>query len=256
MLPIPPRSFDFLSKLKGSEISVTGAVTATIGRMHVCSGTSADYTVTLPAVSGNAGKSIGFRMSGALTKMVTLDGNSAEEIDGEIIRIMWANESAILFCDGTAWTKIGGKSIPMMVSAYSAADQTGLTSSVFTKAILGTEVRDTGNVFASSTITVKRPAEWNIAVSTAIQAETTNILRSLTAIYHNSTAVERVFDVTIAGHTSIMSSFGALDLDLAITDTIELYGFGTTSSGLWKMHGTTPTSKHRTGITAHEVLEW
>jgi hypothetical protein len=53
-------------------------------------------------------------MAPALTKLVTLDGNASETIDGALTRIMWANESAILYCDGSTWTKIGGKSIPMV----------------------------------------------------------------------------------------------------------------------------------------------
>jgi hypothetical protein len=108
---------DFLAKLHDAEISVTGAVTATIGRMHVCSGTSADYTVTLPAASGNTGKFIGFRMASGLTKLVTLDGNSAETIDGLTTRIMRFNESAILFCDGSNWFKVAGRSVPMYARA-------------------------------------------------------------------------------------------------------------------------------------------
>ncbi len=50
-----------LGALSGT-VSVTGTATATISRLHVCSGTTADYTVTLPAVSGNSGKYIGFVM--------------------------------------------------------------------------------------------------------------------------------------------------------------------------------------------------
>jgi len=63
-------AYDMLSTLTASEISITGATTATISRMHVCSGTSADYTVTLPAVSGNTGKLIGFRMSSVVLTLV------------------------------------------------------------------------------------------------------------------------------------------------------------------------------------------
>lgn len=103
---------DMLSVLTSAEIAVTTTATLTIGRMHVCSGTSADYTVTLPAAAGNAGKFVGVRMSTALTKLVTVDGNGSETIDGSTTRILWAGESAILMCDGTGWTKVAGLSIP------------------------------------------------------------------------------------------------------------------------------------------------
>jgi len=96
------------------ENSITGAATAVIGRLNVCSGTSANYTVTLPAVSGNSGKYIGFLMAAALTKLVTLDGNSTETIDGATTRVMWAGETALLYCDGSTWTKMAGKSIALL----------------------------------------------------------------------------------------------------------------------------------------------
>ena len=108
---------DLLSGLLSTEVSVSNATTLTsaaFGKMHVCTGTSADYTVSLPAASGNAGKLIGFRMSNALTKLVTLDPNASETIDGALTRTLWKNEVAILLCDGTTWTKIAGKSIAMV----------------------------------------------------------------------------------------------------------------------------------------------
>ncbi|MBS0343378.1 MAG: DUF2793 domain-containing protein, partial [Proteobacteria bacterium] len=104
---------DMLSPLTSAEISVTAAANATLGRMHVCSGTSADYALTLPAASGNAGKLIGVRISSACTRWITVTGNGAELIDGINTRRMWAKESAILLCDGTGWTKIAGRTVPL-----------------------------------------------------------------------------------------------------------------------------------------------
>lgn len=109
--------YDLVSDLASSEISITSATTATISRMHVISGTSSDYTVTLPAVSGNAGKFIGFRIDPTSTKLFTLDGNGSEVIDGATTRVMWAGESALLECDGTAWFKVAGKTIAMVGKA-------------------------------------------------------------------------------------------------------------------------------------------
>jgi len=119
---------DMLSTLTASEIGVTGATTATISRMHVCSGTSADYTVTLPAVSGNTGKLIGFRMATALTKSVTLDGNGSETIDGATTRLMRAGDSANLLCDGSAWFKVAGNTIPLACRIYRTSSQGSFTN--------------------------------------------------------------------------------------------------------------------------------
>lgn len=106
-------SSDMFSPLVSGEIAVTTTATLTLGRIHVCSGTTADYTVTLPAVAGNAGKFVGLRMAPGLTRWVTLKGNAAEPIDGSNTRRMWANESAVVFCDGTTWTKVAGKTVPV-----------------------------------------------------------------------------------------------------------------------------------------------
>lgn len=103
---------DMLAALVNSEVSVTGATTLTsaaFGKLHVCSGTTADYTVELPAVAGNAGKFIGVRGVAGLTKTVTLDPDSAETIDGASTLALRATDVIILYCDGTTWTVVGGK---------------------------------------------------------------------------------------------------------------------------------------------------
>lgn len=133
---------DLLSTLTAAEISVTTTATATISRMHVCTGTSADYTVTLPAASGLAGKLLGIRLAGvaAMSKLVTIDGNGSETIDGSLTRILWAGESCILLCDGSNWFKIAGKSIPMILKlSRSLTDQTGIVASTATPIAMDTQ---------------------------------------------------------------------------------------------------------------------
>ncbi|OUL98537.1 hypothetical protein [Variovorax sp. JS1663] len=132
---------DMLSVLTASEISVTTTATLTLGRMHVCSGTSADYTVTLPAASGNAGKFVGVRMAPGLTRWVTVDGNGSELIDGATTRRMWARESAILMCDGTGWAKVGGRSIPLKCT-MNKAGTTSIAAGAWTLMPMDTVVHD------------------------------------------------------------------------------------------------------------------
>ncbi len=122
---------DFLSPLVNDEISVNGTYTLEIGRMHACSGSSSDYTVTLPPASGNAGKFVGVRMSASLSRLVKLKGNSSDLIDGKNERVMWRSESAVLMCDGVSWSKISGKTVPVYASmrrssSYSMATSTFL----------------------------------------------------------------------------------------------------------------------------------
>jgi hypothetical protein len=63
---------DMLSNLVNTEIAVTGTSTATFSKMHVCSGTTIDYQLTLPSCIGNAGKFVGVRVSRLATKLITL----------------------------------------------------------------------------------------------------------------------------------------------------------------------------------------
>lgn len=108
---------DLLSNLVNAEVSISAETTLTnaaFGKMHVISGLTENYPIFLPDVTGNAGKIIGFRVahySGA-NKLYTLTRSGGASIDGTITRVLHAGESAILLCDGIAWRKIAGQTIP------------------------------------------------------------------------------------------------------------------------------------------------
>ena len=113
---LTPAAIGALGLDVSAEITISAATTLTtaaFGKIHRCSGTTTDYDVVLPAVSGKAGKIIGIRIATTCTRLITLNGYGGELIDGSSARVMWAGEVAILLCDGTAWIKIGGKPIPM-----------------------------------------------------------------------------------------------------------------------------------------------
>lgn len=148
-----------------SEISITGATTATIGRRHVCSGTSADYTVTLPTAVGNTGRLIAFRMSNALTKLVTLDGNSTETIDGLLTRVMWSGENCVLISDGTEWHRIGGTSRPLE-AVCEARSSTSIANNTLVRINMTDTIRQSVSTLIDLTndrITVPRPGCWIIS---------------------------------------------------------------------------------------------
>jgi hypothetical protein len=117
------------------------------GKSHVCSddGSPIDYTITLPAVAGNGGKILSLRMATALTKLVNVDANASELIDGVTNRYMWANETATLQCDGVGWTKIAGKTIPMRAYMYLGSAQT-VTNSISTLIRHDTVLYDVGGL--------------------------------------------------------------------------------------------------------------
>jgi len=170
---VPPGggSGDYVQPLVNTEVAITGAVTATISKQHACSGTTADYTVTLPAASGNTGKSLSFRMATGLTKLVTIDGNGSETIDGALTRIMWAGEAAHLYCDGSNWFKIGGKSIPMTTRLSRSTDQSfsanTWTACTFTAQDFGVpQMYDSGN----SRLSIPRPSKYLVTCKMYVAA--------------------------------------------------------------------------------------
>jgi hypothetical protein len=170
---------DFSTVGNGSDVSVTGAVTLTssaFGKMHVCTGTSADYTVTLPSPSGNTGRMIAFRMSASLTKFVTLSTPSGA-IDGVSTRVMWAQETAILYCDGTNWTKVSGKSRPLMASGENGAGVT-VSNATVTPITLATTINDASGAMietVSSTKVIRIKRAGNYQISSLVTLERSGI---------------------------------------------------------------------------------
>lgn len=163
-------------------ISVTGAVTATAGRLHVCTGTTADYTVTLPSIASTIGQSMAFVMGSALTRLVTLDANAAELIDGALIRIMWANEAAIIYNNGTQWVKISGKSLPMTCRMTRTTAQS-VSAAIFTQIVINSVVDDSTSALAvpmadttNGRAKILRPGYYTAGGNVVLTAMTTTVL--------------------------------------------------------------------------------
>lgn len=244
------------------DVSVTGATTATIGRMHVCSGTTADYTVTLPAASGNAGKLIGFRISPALTSLITLDGNSSETIDGALTRIMWAEEAAILSCDGSNWFKIGGKTRAMSAEMYASASA-DVPSRIHTKVGLDTIVSNLGGMAdtANRRFNIKRPSVYLLTPIIRFCAASPNhgaqfsvaCTRVISGIYLNGALLAPYAEVDTPGATFPTPQF-TLRQTLATGDTVESYAIqvsGTTQG----FQGYTASAQYSSMVVV-EVPQW
>lgn len=77
-----------------NKVLVTGTLAlddTAFGEIHICSGTSADYTVTLPTAVGNEGKMIAFKgdsSAAILNKVITIDGASTEVIDSTLTKLI------------------------------------------------------------------------------------------------------------------------------------------------------------------------
>ena len=246
---------DRIADLTSAEIAITGTDTATISRQHVCSGTTADYTVTLPAASGNAGKFISFRMAPGLTKLVTLDGNASETIDGALTRIMWAGESAELYCDGSAWSKMAGRSIPMSATMRLSAQQTGVLTGTPTKILLNViDLDNTGRLgdTTNKRVNIIRPGEYAIRGIMMWDFAVGNMPRSIAMIYKNGSAIfqnEGYVEGGAFGGGMVATPYTTL----AAGDFIEFWGLQNSGS-TDEFYGVATGSS--TTIAVQEIITW
>lgn len=162
--------FDLLSPLAQDEVAITGAAELTSGRMHVCSGTTADYTVTLPTATGNMGEIVGVRMASGLTKLVTVQGAGAELINGQNTRLMHDGEAATLLCDGEGWNKIAGVSRGIFISARDGGYDQPIASDAIITLDLSTSISDKfSNVdLSANTLTIPRTSVWQAFFSASL----------------------------------------------------------------------------------------
>jgi hypothetical protein len=208
--------------------SITGTTTLTttsLGLLNICTGTSANYTVTLPSASSSSGKSIAFQMGTAntLTKLVTISAAGSDKIDGSTTRIMWSNETAVLFSNGTNWYKTSGKTIPMVAGQTVNASQT-ISSGNVTKKTLGTPyaancpsaMNDTSN----SSIIIQRASIYNVIASTRITNVTTaGNMESLIYIDNSEQGIHSRY--TTSGDWAAMSF--TMQYTLNVNQVLELY---------------------------------
>lgn len=77
-----------------AKVLITGAIAldaTAFGKEHVVSGTSVDYTVTLPTAVGNEGKMILFKgdpLVANFNKAVSIDGSGTETIDHRLLQLI------------------------------------------------------------------------------------------------------------------------------------------------------------------------
>lgn len=183
---------DLLATLTNSISSITTTASPSVyDTMYNCSGTSSNYTVTLPAPT--AKKLIGFKMDHGLTKLVTLSASSGN-IDGQSTRVMWANEVAILLGDGTNWTKITGKSVAMQCQMYQPSGSVSIPNAgaVFTAIPTVTVTSDNTSGLMPNTssglINIPRKAFYNILVQTALATTTSSGTNAACVLVNGTTA--------------------------------------------------------------------
>lgn len=86
-------------------VTKTANYTAADECVILCDATSASFTITLPAAAGVTGRVYHIKkIAGSDMKVITVDGNSSETIDGQTTQtISSLYDSLMIVCDGSNW---------------------------------------------------------------------------------------------------------------------------------------------------------
>jgi hypothetical protein len=222
-------------------IAINTATTLTLGKHHVISDLSspADYTVTLPAVSGNGGKMVSVEIAASTTKLITVDADGSETIAGNANQIMWAKENIILKCDGSQWSFVVKNLIPMSFDVFNSANQSTLTLAQYNQANLAGVVSDPGGMLSSNTVVIKRPALWSISATGGHTTTATPLTRGILKVYLNGANIGAICDLFPNSGVGVgtMGTSGATQLTLAAADYLSLYLYTTAASGTCSIQG-------------------
>jgi hypothetical protein len=236
----------------GSEISITGAATATIQRAHIVTGTTADYTITLPAASGNAGKLIAFRFGSALTKVITLDGSGSETISGKAARKHVKNEAVILLCDGSNWHIAAQWLLPVKCKAYMQNGGAGksISAATFTKVPFDTEVIDSNSNFDSSAgshqFTATVPGDYLVTASIGFSGASVP-QRYLAKLDKNGSYIANFFDNNLGAGGNFVGSAASVVYNVAAGDVLSVYVYSDKA-------GTIDFTEANTNIVIERIL--
>lgn len=263
---------DLLSTLVQAEVAINTVDQALVaGKMHVFSDLgagAADYNAYLPAVASNTGKLLGVRMAPALTKLVTINKKAtdgANIIDGSSTRVMWANEVAILYCDGTTWTKVAGKTIPMVACAALLSDFT-LTKLTVTAVpiVAGGILVNVGGMFAAGTpgtFTIRRAGNYrlssvinavvyvNFPTACCCGAGLTDSIPALTTRW--CTADNRPFSI-VTGNPGYIHGANTAVYSLSAAQAILIWGYKGDTDVVAKFYG----SNHYSEWSVEEIPTW
>jgi hypothetical protein len=127
-----------------------------------------------------------------------------------------------------------------LMSAYLGAAQTGLTSGAATKALLDTEVFDTGSNFSSNKFTAPVTGYYHIDWSTYAVSDGGTLVYSFSDLYKGG--VHLIYGSAAPPYGGESISKGSGLFYLTAGEYIELYCSGYTSSSTWKIQASTATS--------------
>lgn len=226
--------------LRGTITTTTSLTAADLGKIFVVSGTTSNYTITLPTATGNGGKSITFEfdITSALSKLITISGfGGTETLDNRTTRQFWAGESITLESDnGTNWRILTSRSKGMgciMVKNTQSFGNTGTLA----KFLLDTDNSDNTGLMGntgSNRIDILRTNYYMVSATVQTSSSiTVNQIHS--QIYVNGSATNP------AGfYYSNVASFANAGISVVLRlnagDYVEVYG-SQQSSGTNNLNG-------------------
>lgn len=231
------------------EVPISAATTLTasaFGKMHVIWGGVSDFTIGLPPTASSAGKIIGFRVNTYHDKIVTIDANASELIDGALTRAMWTGESAILFCTGAEWCKIAGKSIPMVCRLDGPSGQT-LASLAYTSLVLSTVQIDRGLMadVANNRIITRRPGHYSVQGQLSVAGGSATARLGVQILVNGGPLVHGSNDYCLYGTTSTP----AYTLSFPAFSQISMKGYHENASAI-------TTGTYTTFLHVEEIPSW
>ena len=171
---------------------------------------------------------------------VVISGSSSGTITLDTPAVSGTNTATLPAATGTVM--VSGN-MPAF-SATPTTQQTGITTSTFTKVVYGTERFDTNNNFASSTFTPTVAGYYQLNASVSAIGSALALTRMIISFYFNGVEYVRAFDtsVTQVNGQPTTASVSSLIYFNGSTDYAEVYVFGTTASGTVTLGNSLQTS--------------
>jgi hypothetical protein len=136
-------------------------------------------------------------------------------------------------------------------SAYSNANQTPITSGVFTKVLFQTKEFDTANCFASSRFTPNVAGYYLFTSEIDTYTTSGNLTLSILSVYKNGSETKR--GMGAGGTGEVYTTVSAIVYMNGTTDYAEIYGYTSAGAGTigWPPNGT--ASNYFQGILVRSV---
>ena len=220
--------------LKWAVSSQSSGFTAgtTTNTLYLCDASSASFTATLPAASGNTGLRLGFLLSNtASSRTLTVDGNASETIDGNTTIVLFIVKDYIeIVCDGSNWRIVSDKRIAHCAELTRSTAQS-INNTTTTKILGATSVYDVGGLVdtTNSRITVRRTGKYFCACQWLYNDNGGSEMGSAFLQLNGTTVRTASHYVGLSGGGAHPYAFG--ELDLAAGDFIEMSVFDSRTGG-------------------------